>query len=40
MAVAFHEFGHAIINIKRTNGVKRYNVNSTFFEEWQAWTLG
>ena len=39
MAVAFHEFGHAIINIKRIRGVKRYNVNSAFYEEWLAWSL-
>lgn len=40
MAVAFHEFGHAMINIKREKGVKRYNVNSTFFEEFCAWYWG
>lgn len=40
MAVAFHELGHAIINIKREKGVKRYNVNSTFFEEFCAWYWG
>lgn len=39
MAVAFHELGHAIINLKRSNGIKRYNVNSCFFEEWSAWDL-
>lgn len=39
MAVAFHEFGHAIINLKREKGVKRYSVNSTFNEEYEAWGL-
>jgi len=39
MAVAFHEFGHAIINLKRDKGIKIYNVNSSFYEEWMAWTL-
>ena len=36
-AVAFHEFGHAVINIKRFNNVKKYTVNSTFNEEFSAW---
>ena len=40
MAVAFHEFGHAIINMKRAKGVKRYSVASCFHEEWFAWSLG
>lgn len=39
MAVAFHEFGHAIINTKREKGVKRYGVSSTFHEEFEAWSL-
>lgn len=39
-AVAFHEFGHAIINIKRDRGVKRYALTSSFHEEQFAWTLG
>lgn len=39
MAVAFHEFGHAIINLKREKGIKRYEVNSTFQEEFEAWGL-
>ena len=40
MAVAFHEFGHAIINLKRSKGIKRYNVNSGFYEEFSAWYFG
>ena len=39
MAVAFHELGHAIINLKREKGIKRYSVNSTFNEEYEAWGL-
>ena len=39
MAVAFHELGHAIINLKREKGIKRYEVNSTFQEEFEAWGL-
>ena len=39
MAVALHEFGHAIINTKREKGVKRYGVSSTFHEEFEAWSL-
>ena len=39
MAVAFHELGHAIINVKRSKGVKRYNVSSTFHEEFDAWSI-
>ena len=38
-AIAFHELGHVIINIKRERGVKRYSVNSCFMEEWMAWTI-
>ena len=39
MAVAFHELSHAIINLKREKGIKRYSVNSTFNEEYEAWGL-
>lgn len=39
MAVAFHEFSHAIINMKRAKNVKSYFVNSSFNEEFSAWTL-
>lgn len=39
MAIAFHEFSHVIINKKREAGIKRYNVNCCFMEEWFAWSL-
>ena len=38
-AVAFHELGHAIINIKRSKGVKLYRVHSNFNNEFNAWWL-
>lgn len=38
-AVAFHELGHAIINIKRTKGIKLYKVHSNFNNEFNAWWL-
>lgn len=39
MAIAFHEFAHALIYNKRESGIKRYNVNCDFMEEWFAWSL-
>ena len=39
MAVAFHELGHAIINMKRANNVKLYKVHSDFNNEFNAWWL-
>jgi len=39
MAIAFHEFSHAVINLKRAKGVKKYKINSCFMEEWLAWSL-
>ena len=39
MAVAFHELGHAIINMKRAQKVKLYKVHSCFNEEFYAWFL-
>ena len=38
-AVAFHELGHAIINIKRSKGIKLYEVHSSFNNEFNAWWL-
>ena len=38
-AVAFHELGHAIINIKRSKGIKLYKVHSNFNNEFNAWWL-
>jgi len=38
-AVAFHELGHAIINIKRAKGIKLYKVHSNFNNEFNAWWL-
>lgn len=38
-AVAFHELGHAIINLKRAKGVKLYKVHSSFNNEFNAWWL-
>lgn len=39
MAVAFHELGHAIINMKSEKGVKLYKVHSDFNNEFNAWWL-
>lgn len=39
MAVAFHELGHAIINIKRAKNIKLYKVYSNFNNEFNAWWL-
>lgn len=39
MAVAFHELGHAIINMKRAKNVKLYKVHSDFNNEFNAWWL-
>jgi hypothetical protein len=39
MAVAFHELGHAIINTKRSKGIKLYKVHSNFNNEFNAWWL-
>lgn len=38
-AVAFHELGHAIINMKRAKGIKLYRVHSNFNNEFNAWWL-
>ena len=38
-AVAFHELGHAIINMKRAKGIKLYDVHSNFNNEFNAWWL-
>ena len=38
-AVAFHELGHAIINMKRAKGIKLYKVHSIFNNEFNAWWL-
>ena len=39
VAIAFHEFGHVIINKKRRRKIKLYRITSLFNEEWMAWTL-
>ncbi len=38
-AVAFHELGHAIINMKQAKGIKLYKVHSNFNNEFNAWWL-
>lgn len=38
-AVAFHELGHAIINMKCEKGIKLYKVHSNFNNEFNAWWL-
>lgn len=38
-AVAFHELGHAITNMKREKGIKLYDVHSHFNNEFNAWWL-
>ena len=38
-AVAFHELGHAIVNIKNGKGVKLYSIHSDFNNEFYAWWL-
>lgn len=38
-AVAFHELGHAIINIKSAKNIKLYKVHSLFNNEFNAWWL-
>lgn len=38
-AVAFHELGHAIINIKQARGTKLYKMHSDFNNEFNAWWL-
>ena len=38
-AVAFHELGHAIINMKCARGIKLYKVHSNFNNEFNAWWL-
>ena len=39
IAVAFHEFAHAIINMKRAKKIKQSFVNCNFNEEFLAWAL-
>ena len=38
-AVAFHELGHAIVNLKSARGIKLYKAHSNFNNEFYAWWL-